>query len=379
MEKLPHWVSKPEVRQFLDKLVDRLDREDRSGGGSDRFFRLDAKIYPALANATFDEDRELLWEHVEAMAAWGWIEIKLGKGAPGQRPYECGPSLRIKDTQALRQAADRPLRKKGPAELWREAVRAHLIAPEEIQEKVCRYVIDIPGREASEIVGQLNQLSTLKETPMLLRELSARLFWGQSKVLDNKSALVAALLELPECPFDKAPIQLQAFLPESGFDKVLFIENLVSFDAATRDTAGRFKGHALVFASGFMGGAKRIRSPLGASLYFSSNGSLEPAKTTKLLTWLRTASPIQTWFWGDLDYSGMHILASLRDVFPGTQAWAPGYEPMLKALLAGQGHAPEAAGKALQKSIHATGCPYADSVLLPALREVGAFVDQESF
>lgn len=379
MEKLPHWVSKPEVRQFLDKLVDRLDREDRSGGGSDRFFRLDAKIYPALANATFDDDRELLWEHVEAMAAWGWIEIKLGKGAPGQRPYECGPSLRIKDTQALRQAADRPLRKKGAAELWREAVRAHLVAPEEIQEKVCRYVIDIPGREASEIVGQLNQLSTLKETPLLLRELSARLFWGQSKVLDNKGALVAALLELPECPFDKAPIQLQVFLPEAGFEKVLFIENLVSFDAATRDTAGRFNGYALVFASGFRGGAKRIRSPLGASLYFSGNGSLEPAKTTKFLTWLRTDSPIPACFWGDLDYSGMHILVSLRDVFPGTQAWAPGYEPMLKALLDGHGHAPEAAGKAFQKSIHATGCLYADSELLPALKEVGAFIDQESF
>lgn len=379
MEKLPHWVSKPEIRQFLDKLVDRIDREDRDGGGSDRFFQLDAKFYPALANATFDEDRELLWEHVEAMATWGWIEIKLAKGGLGQRPYERMPRVKITDAQALRLAANRPSRKKGPAELWRQAVRAHLEAPEAIQEKVCRYVIDIPGREAAEIVGQLNQLNGLKETPMLLRELSARLFWGQSKVLDNKGALVAALLDLPECPFDKAPIQLQAFLPESGFDKVLFIENLVSFDAATRDTSGRFRDYALVFSSGFMGGAKRIRSPSGASLYFSSNGSLEPAKTAKLLSWLRTATPIPTWFWGDLDYSGMHILASLRDVFPGTQAWAPGYDPMLKALLAGQGHAPAAAGKALQKSIDVTGCSYADSLLLPALKKVGAFVDQECF
>lgn len=34
-------------------------------------------------------------------------------------------------------------------------------------------------------------------------------------------------------------------------------------------------------------------------------------------------------FFGDLDYAGIQILASLREVFPDTQAWAPGYGAIL--------------------------------------------------
>lgn len=61
------------------------------------------------------------------------------------------------------------------------------------------------------------------------------------------------------------------------------------------------------------------------------------------------------------------------------EAWQPGYAPMLKALLDGQGHSPEAADKKGQRSISTTGCRYADSQLVPALRAHGKYVDQELF
>jgi hypothetical protein len=82
-------------------------------------------------------------------------------------------------------------------------------------------------------------------------------------------------------------------------------------------------------------------------------------------------------FWGDLDYSGMAILASLRTIFPSAQAWQPGYDPMLGRLTAGDGHSPGESGKERQRMIEATGCPYADEQLLPALKASQRFLDQE--
>jgi hypothetical protein len=76
-------------------------------------------------------------------------------------------------------------------------------------------------------------------------------------------------------------------------------------------------------------------------------------------------------------WSGMRILAAMRMSFPGLQGWESGYEALRATLMAGAGHSPEAAEKQGQRLVEETGCPYADSVLLPALRETGRFVDQE--
>jgi hypothetical protein len=111
---------------------------------------------------------------------------------------------------------------------------------------------------------------------------------------------------------------------------VLFIENRVSFERATRDVTGRFSGLALVFTSGFKGAAKRLRTALGASVYFASHGSLEEISRQRFLAWLVDGNEIiPVWFWGDLDYSGMQILKSLRNSFNSLEAWQPGYQPML--------------------------------------------------
>jgi hypothetical protein len=71
---------------------------------------------------------------------------------------------------------------------------------------------------------------------------------------------------------------------------------------------------------------------------------------------LFSSADIPTFFWGDLDYSGMAILASLRTIFPSAQAWRPGYDPMLARLIDGDGHSPAESGKERQRVIDATGC-----------------------
>ena len=82
-------------------------------------------------------------------------------------------------------------------------------------------------------------------------------------------------------------------------------------------------------------------------------------------------------FFGDLDYAGMAILAGLRRQFGSAQAWQPGYDILLQQLRAGGGHSADQSGKSRQKAVLATGCPYADSVLIPALQQTSRFMDQE--
>ncbi|RJF92818.1 hypothetical protein D3871_28140 [Noviherbaspirillum saxi] len=308
----------------------------------------------------------------------GWLTARHDRSRHGEAPYQLKPRIDIRLPEQIRSACNRPQRVKSPAEIWREAVAAHLESPESVKEKVSRYCIDIPGRSAEEIVRQLNLLPTLKDQPLLLREVSARLFWRLSKVLAKRQEMVQAILGLDECPFPEMPVLLNVWLPQEGFNEVLFIENITTFERATQERDGRFKNVALVFSSGYKSSAMRMRTSGGASLYFAQHGTMNTADTARFHNWLMGAVNLPIYFWGDMDYAGMDILRSLRLPFPDAQAWKPGYEPMAQALQAGHGHTPEEAGKAGQNSVETTGCEYADTMLLPVLRASGRFIDQES-
>lgn len=374
----PLWLKSAGVQGLLNHLVDKLDAASQQGTSLVRAIKLDTKSFPALFRAELEAAREQQWGHLLEMAAWGWFKLKLDKERIlGQAAYERNPRLEILDEAAIRVAVGRQTRIKTPNELWREAVSAHLVAEDTVKEVVFRFRIEIPGRTAEQLVQQLGRLPSLREEPLLLREVSARLFWGQSKVLDGRQPLVAALLGLEECPFPEMPVQLQVFLPPAGFDGVLFIENQATFEQATRDSSGRYARLALVFASGFKGSARRLRTPAGASIYFALNGSLDTTLVSHFRDWLWGAGVQPVWFWGDLDFSGMRILAALRAVFNGLRAWEPGYLPMLTRLEQGGGHAPDAAGKEGQLRLQCTGCEFADNRLLPALTRYGTFIDQE--
>ncbi|RYF30366.1 MAG: hypothetical protein EOO23_05320 [Comamonadaceae bacterium] len=221
-------------------------------------------------------------------------------------------------------------------------------------------------------------MAAFADSPMLLREVSSRLFWGMSKVLDNRQGLVAAVLGLDDCPFPESPIQLQVVLPRGVPVGVLFIENAMSFDATTRSGSSLCAGMFVVYASGFKASAKRLRRPGGASIFYGQLGCLGAGEREAFERWLYDERQLPVFFWGDLDWSGMRILSTLRATFGEVGAWQPGYEPMRDHLLTGGGHRPEAADKRGQQPLAATGCSYADGQLLPLLDTLG-FVDQELF
>ncbi|OIR09780.1 hypothetical protein GALL_81860 [mine drainage metagenome] len=373
----PLWLKANGTLQLLNYIVDKLDAADSQGKSLVRAIKLDGKSFPALYKSGLEEEREQLWGFLQQMVLWGWFYVKLDRPQSGQALYECNPRLSILNESEVRRVTGRPVRIRSSAELWREAVFVHLNSDESIKETVSRLKVEIPGRSAEEIVHQLALLPSIANEPLLLREVSARLFWGQSKVLDGRQQLVATVLQQDECPFPEMPVQLQVHLPQDGFSGVLFIENQATFEQATRDSTKRYHDLALVYSSGFKGSAKRLRSPSGSSVYFAAHGAIEEKQTAKFIGWLRAEVKLHSWFWGDLDYAGMRILAALRDVFDGLAAWQPGYEPMLDRLRKKEGHAPDEAGKAGQGVIEETGCHYADTQLLPSLKVCGTFVDQE--
>lgn len=374
------WLRVPGIQSLLNKLVDRLDSAEARGSASAQTVALNGSTWPTMYQAPMESDKEYLWEQFIKMVEAGWLQVTPPDAARSVAGYDKQPRVKVLDIEAVRQATGRPERPRTAAERWREAIDAHLEASAEVKKAAGDYCIDMPDRGMAEVVAKLNTLKSLAGTPLLLREVSSRLFWGMSKVLDNRTGLVAALLGTDECPFPESPIQLQVYLPQGGFNGVLFIENQMSFEQATRSSNPAFAKLALVYASGFKASAARLRNPETVSLYFSHKGELGGDRTDYFSSWLFAKNiSIPVWFWGDLDWSGMRILAAMRSNFSAMQAWQPGYDPMLQSLLKGHGHSPEAADKRGQRPLEAVGCSYADGQLLSALKSQGKFVDQEQF
>ena len=379
MNVLPAWVDSAPVQELLNALVDRLDSAQARGSANAQTVSLSKTLWPSFYSQPFESDREALWQQARELAKIGLIALTPERAARATIGYDMSPKIGMPDPARLRAAVGRLERVKSPGEIWREAVHAHLAGDESAKKVVSGYYIDIEGHTPVSIVQRINELHSEAKTPgLLLREVSSRLFWGMSKVLDERERLVAAVLGLDECPFPASPIQLQVKLPQGQAAGVLFVENAMSFEKAARSTSLEYRGLALVFASGFKASATRLRSVEGASLFYSRRGCMAPVEVADFEQWLFNGNQMPVYFWGDLDWSGMRILSTLRASFGGVEAWQPGYEPMRERLLAGGGHRPEAADKRGQRPIAATGCHYADAQLVPLIDKLG-FVDQEHF
>ena len=381
MTEKPLWLSTVGIRELLNLLVDRLDSSEQRGSTTSKSVPLTQRTWPALHMAQFESLKEELWGHVIEMSRWGWLQVKPASAVQSASGYAVEPRVLVLNAMAVRTVVNRPERIKSSTERWRIAVEDGLDASDEVKRIVGEFCIDMPDHPMGEIVQQLNKLKSFASQQMLLREVSAQLFWGMSKVLDSRQGLVAAVLGMDACPFPESPIQLHVYLPFSGYSAVLFIENLTSFEQACCSSDLKFDRLALVYASGFKGSAKRLRLRGGCSLYYAGAGALGGDMQLKFEKWLFENAHLEmaVSFWGDLDFSGMRILAAMRSIFPEIDAWVPGYSMMLHELFTGRGHSPEAADKSGQAPITASGCKYADQQLVPALNSQGRFVDQEFF
>ena len=303
------------------------------------------------------------------------FEVRLDRKRELYDPEYVGASLRFLDggESICRAWLSRP-RQKRYQEEWAMAVEAYADAFVHGAELLRERSVKVSGKSAAEVVGAFTCISRYIHSKLTLRQLSARCFWGHSKVLDQREDLLLKLY--PDLQIAPRPVLVHVHLPET-LDGVLFIENQDTYVQALAGRPHAVKGLVLVYGAGFRGSAERVRAHDGVSLHYHSSGEGMSLKRFEDW-WFGSQTPAwPVWFWGDLDYSGMAILKALRLRFGDVQAWPAGYAPLVQLLHGGDGHSPDTADKAEQIDPGFTGCAYADNELLPVIRQFGRFVDQE--
>ena len=163
-------------------------------------------------------------------------------------------------------------------------------------------------------------------------------------------------------------IVLNVALPKI-VDAVLFVENLDVFTYLLTSQKARdaVRYMALIYSSGFKACAKRGRMQ-GAISFFYADITTQEEKHQFENEWYNDGwSDLPLYFWGDLDFSGLSILKSLRRLFPVLTAWKAGYSPMLGIIE--HWHLPKHSKKQNQKILSSTGCQYENKVVLHAIHK----------
>ncbi len=233
----------------------------------------------------------------------------------------------------------------------------------------------VPGRSIQEIVDAFVSVREVLARVYSLRELSATCFWGDSKFLDDKLELLQRLY--PDCLryLRDRPLFLQVNLPQQ-MDGILVIENQDTFLRACLGQLAGAENLAVVYGAGFKATSSAVR--LRDKIRFFYSGVPDASAVVQFEScWFGDIEGLPFYFFGDLDWSGMGILLALRQQFPAMESWITGYERLRKQVEKGGGHLPQQARKTQQLFIPATGCPYADRMLLPTLTRHSRFVDQE--
>lgn len=377
------------ARRLLGTALDRLDKslpEDRKNAVR---VRIDENTAPEIFKAETSADREIAWHVLDVLAEAGIGTIEYRRAARHGSREDRLPVFKISTALAnedrLRAFYGRPRPGLRYLDEWRGLVQSSDLS-DSAKSIIAGLPVVVPGRSAADVFHRLISIRDRHDhgENLYLREVSSRTFWGLSKILDNRSHLIAALVGLEECPYPQRPVHLDVYFV-GAYSWMLFIENRTSFERAIRDSSGAllegrsspYAGAALIYSSGFMGTAGRMRKPSGSKVFFCLDAVSNASEVEAFNVAFYSDVDANSAFWGDLDHAGMAILSSVRTNFPSAQAWEPGYAPMLARLDAGEGHAPEEAKKAGQKPVASTGCSYADSVLIPALTKHGRFIDQE--
>lgn len=381
-------LAEPIARRVLLKALDRLDRRSADTRKNAVRIAIDAGTAPEIFDAETSGDRELAWHVLQTLQEYGLGTIEYGlaarHGAPHEREAAFVVSLGAEDR--IREAYGRPRPGIGYARSWQ-----NLVDDSDLSERaklvIRRLPVSISGRSAEDVFERLLSIREqhVPDDGVLLREASAKAFWGLSKVLDSRQDMIAALLDVDVCPYLEQPVHLNVYFAGAYAKRFLFIENKTSFERAIRDIllascgATAFDGFAIIYSSGYVGSSKNLRHPQSVRLFYSLDEISRPDNADVFRADLFSSASIETHFWGDLDFAGMAILRHLRETFPSANAWRPGYTPMLDRLVAGMGHTPEEARKDGQRPVDTTGCSFADKILLTAIRTHGRFVDQEGF
>lgn len=250
---------------------------------------------------------------------------------------------------------------------WSDAIEETLLSLDKKEKLKSLTPIEYKNKTSKEIVSKIEEYLMLKRENDFIREASAFIFWGHSKMLDSKVDYWDFLKVIQK------PIQIIAYVPSIECRDILFIENEQTFESLKRKPYIADK-YILIFLSGFMGTASRLTNKEYRSFYKDSKKGI--VKGNFLNSIFDNQNEFNYLFWGDLDYEGVNIYLALKKTFPKVRSWKYAYDIMIKQLLKANGHDAVAAEKEKQKKPNFTGDEYIDNILIPNMDQYG-FFDQE--
>jgi len=363
------------VQRVLHHFIDKLDRQGT---------RISLSVSKSLLPELFDfsrDDIDYLWSLIEDLEKhYHLLTIKLPKASSNKEIYEGARIIFNTDKEILvRQWLQRPQQLSAQL-VWENAVAQYTHRLTLSQRSFLQANrLSCGDKTAFEVVGALCHIGRqLQRTAVALscRTLSARSFKGDSKCLEHKEDYLGALFPEHQHRIKPRPLLLLVAIPER-YNQVLFIENQESFLMLAAEHTHRLIAHSvLVYTAGFRAAATRIN--IHHNVAFAVHNPITVSSMRCFQRWWHSDAVLRDYyFWGDLDYSGMGILASMRQIYPALKAWQPGYQAMLRYHNKGLGHAPSEAKKQAQHDPGITGCDYVDQQLLPLLRLSQRFLDQE--
>lgn len=371
----PEWfMGEPDIVAILNAFLDKLDKTPVEKRSRIPLLRLNKTLAPTLYR--HDSASDTTWALLKELDG---VVFKI-RFDPKRGPFDpeyANAQLRFfpAGEAIVRAWLNRPQKFRYQEE-WIRAVTNKAALFADRADILANNPVRLTGKTAKEVVDAFANLGIFTEKYLTLRQISARAFWGHSKVLDGREELIASLF--PSLTIAPRPVLVHVRLP-TEFNDVLFIENLDSYLQAVNGQPIASQNLALVYTSGFRGSAERIRSASGASLHYHLATGYSQSATEKFERWWFNNQPLNgnLWFWGDLDFSGMCILKVLRQRFGDVRAWPEGYGALVDSIKRGGGHPADIADKNDQIDPGNTGCGYADNELLPLVRSTGRFADQE--
>jgi len=229
----PQWLDEEaEISALLHAALDRFDRQ-RGVDRQRRITLLAQDHLPSLGRAGAAADQT--WSLIQELARRGVLVIRKAAGNIYDDDWRGAKVTFAPEVEEILRVWLRRDWSEPAAMVWRRAIERHAPQFHDAGAALLAQRIVIENRSADDIVAALAAAAD-KRMPMTLRQLSATVFWGDSKILDDRGELIAALL--PHLKILDRTLVIAVHLPERC-QGVLFIENQDSYAAAAAGTRRR--------------------------------------------------------------------------------------------------------------------------------------------
>jgi len=353
----------------LKSFLKRLNKQEASSRSNNLTITINEKNYEELFYPEYPGKENILFNKLLELETTGLISIEYGVKRTNEPLWNRRTKILFNLEFEIFCRTTLEMPSQTSLEIWKRLI-ANTSLSILLKNIFSSKEIIIYGKKQQEIIQNIEKKLPLIKNGMTNRQISSILFWGLSKVLDNKKEIVSVL------GGNSPALMLNVCAISNDFSEVLFIENYDTYVDYINQNS--FEKYIIIYSAGFSTSALRIRERNGCSLHYSNQNELDEKNRMRFESWFFKESEenIKISFFGDFDFSGISIFDALRNLFPKIIMYRGGYDFMLNEVQNGNGHLPEMASKENQKDPKIVNDAYCDGVLLPAMRQYG-FFDQE--